>query len=119
MKRTITLTETELFGLIDKIILETSHSEKFLKEVFSYAKRNMKCQINDIKNGYEICPPISVSSNCYFTHKSDKGAFYVLRFLADNYGLSKHALEIGVRNDLKFEKVKEKSIEKGYTPKSF
>lgn len=119
MKKILKLTESELVHLIDLIITEASHSEKFLPEIFKYIKKNMDCQVVEIKNGYKICPPLNISTECYTTHRSDKGAFDLLRFLADKFGLSKHYLEMGIRNNVDYERIKQKSREKNYIPKEW
>ena len=78
----------------------------------------MGCTIVDSTNGYKICPPLHLSTECYTMHRGgDKGIFDLLRFLAKAFDLSKHALEIGIRNNVDYEKIKQKSREKGYDPK--
>jgi hypothetical protein len=118
MKKTIRLTESELIKVINTIIQEASHQEKVLPDIFKYIKKNMGCTITETTNGYKVCPPSDLSTECYTMHRGgDKGVYDLLRFLAKTFDLSKHALEIGIINDVKYEKIKQKSIEKGYSPK--
>ena len=112
------LSENQLKFVVNSILLdESTHSEKFLPEVFKYIKKYMGCEISDTTNGYKICPPPEITVHCWKMHRGDKGVFDLLRYLSEHYGLSKHVLEMGIRNNEKFEKIKEKSKSKGYSPK--
>jgi hypothetical protein len=80
-----------------------SHDDsKEMDKAIAWIKNNMPdIRIEDIKNGYKICPPKELSDECFTAHRGGKGRFDLYRFLSKAYGITKREIEDGVSSNRK------------------
>lgn len=104
------MNKQELRKIVREIISESfndikeasgSHSDsKEMDKALRWAKNNLEgIRIENTKSGYKICPPKSMSNDCYSVHKGGKGIYDLYRFLASVYNVSKHEIENAVSSN--------------------
>lgn len=108
MGKIFKITESQLNKIVDHIFDESVHSERYLPKILKYAEKNMNYKITPTSDGYRICPP-DTNERCKNIHRGDRSVNPLLGYLSNNHGLTRHVLDIAIRTNEKFEKIKEKS----------
>ena len=97
MKKVITLSESDLISLIEKVILTEKHEVKEFNKFVEYAQKHLKSKVIIKNNKCKFCP--ESSDSCYISHPEDKSLHDIFRFYSKIYNIPKQQIEMAFKNN--------------------
>jgi len=97
-------------------LLLGKHNMKELKNFFSWLERRQNCKVSETKNGYVVCPPITVKLPCYSMHRSDKGIYDLERAVGKWFDVTRHVVEKAFKADITIVKPPSPDVEPDVEP---